>query len=142
MKRYVVILLFSKTNKKLLMVKRAKNPYKNMWNGIGGKIEENETEIEAAIRECREETNIDICNPKIYIRYIYPKENKYNPGTDLTVLYDFVDEVEVKENEEGIYEWKDIGFAMNFDSKEIAGFSNIAQFIKEIYHLEKIKMFI
>ena len=36
-----------------------------MWNGIGGKIEEGETEINAAKRECFEETKIKLENPKL-----------------------------------------------------------------------------
>lgn len=54
LKRFVVIFLFTKDYKKVLMVKRNKLPYKNCWNGIGGKIEGNETEIQATIRECYE----------------------------------------------------------------------------------------
>jgi len=45
LKKYVVIMLFSKDYKKILLVKRNKKPYKNCWNGIGGKIEEEETKI-------------------------------------------------------------------------------------------------
>ena len=141
MKNFVVIMLFSKDYKKVLLVKRSKNPYKNCWNGIGGKIKENETEIEAAIRECKEETNIDLINPKLFITYKYPESNPSNSGTILNVIYDFVDVVDVESNYEGIYEWKDIDFAMNFNNNEIAGFSNIGQFIKEIYDLEDIKKF-
>lgn len=43
-KNYVVIMLFNKSYDKVLLVKRNKNPYKGCWNGIGGKIEGNETE--------------------------------------------------------------------------------------------------
>jgi len=80
-------------------------------------------------------------NPKLFITYIYPENNSVNSGTNLSVIYDFVDEVKVEENYEGIYEWKDIEFALNFNSKEIAGFSNIGQFIKEIYDIEGIEKF-
>ena len=106
MKKFVVILLFTKDSKKVLMVKRNKPPYKDCWNGIGGKIEENETEIQTAIRECLEETGIKIDNPKLFITYIYPETNELNKRTNLSVLYDFIDEVSVNSNYEGIYEWK------------------------------------
>lgn len=140
-KNYVVILLFSEDYKKLLMVKRKKKPYINMWNGIGGKIEENETEVDAAIRECMEETGIKLYNPKLLVTNIYPKSNPVNSGIRLNVLYDFVKEVDVLENDEGIYEWKPVSFAQNFNSQEIAGCSNIAQFIKEIFDIEGIDKF-
>ena len=141
MKKYVVIFLFTKDYKKVLMIKRSKPPYKDCWNGIGGKIEENETEIQAAIRECHEETGIKLNNPKLFITYIYPETNEMNKGTNLSVLYDFVNEVSVKSNYEGIYEWKDIAFALDFNNKELAGLANISQFVKEIFDIEGIKKF-
>lgn len=141
MKKYVVIFLFTKDHKKVLMVKRNKPPYKDCWNGIGGKIEENETEVQTAIRECYEETSIRLNNPKLFITYIYPETNEINKGTNLSVLYDFIDEVPVESNYEGIYEWKDIDFALDFNNKELAGLANISQFIKEIFDIENIQKF-
>lgn len=141
MKKYVVVFLFTKDYKKVLMVKRNKPPYKDCWNGIGGKIEENETEVQATIRECYEETKIKLSNPKLFITYIYPETNQMNKGTNLSVLYDFIDEVPVKLNYEGIYEWKDINFALDFSNKELAGFANISQFVKEIFDIEGIEKF-
>lgn len=141
MKRFVVLFLFTKDFKKVLMLKRNKEPYKNCWNGIGGKIEEGENEIQATIRECNEETGIEINNPKLFITYIYPETNKINRGTNLSVLYDFVDEIYIEPNYEGIYEWKDISFASDFNNKELAGFANISQFIKEIFDIEGVEKF-
>jgi len=139
-KNFVIILLFSKDCKQILFVKRNKNPFKNCWNGIGGKIEEHETIKEAAIRECKEETGIFI-NPKLLVTYIYPEENYINSNTRLNVLYDFVDKTDITDNYEGHYEWKDIDFIMDASSKDIAGLSNLNQFVKEIFDLENIKRF-
>lgn len=141
MKKLVVIFLFTKDFKKVLMIKRNKNPYKNCWNGIGGKIEEGENEIQAAIRECNEETGIKLNNPKLFMTCIYPETNKENQGVNLSVLYDFVDKVDIEPNYEGVYEWKDVSFALDFNNKELAGFANISQFIKEIFDIEDIKKF-
>ena len=108
MKNFVVIMLFTKDYKKVLLVKRNKKPYPNCWNGIGGKLEEGETAEQAAIRECLEETGIKIENPRLLVTYIYPENNPVNSGTILNVVYDTTDEVIVQENYEGIYEWKNI----------------------------------
>ena len=62
-------------------------------------------------------------------------------GTNLSVLYDFIDEVTVKQNYEGIYEWKDIKFALDFNNKKLAGLANISQFINEIFDIEDIQKF-
>lgn len=75
LKRYVVIFLFTKDYKKVLMVKRNKKPYKNCWNGIGGKIKNEETNEQAAIRECYEEIKIKLDHPKLFITYMYPETN-------------------------------------------------------------------
>ena len=143
-KNWKSLLLFfylQKIIKKVLLLKRNKQPYRNCWNGIGGKIEENETEVQATIRECYEETGIQLNNPKLLVTYIYPETNKMNKGTHLSVLYDFIDEVPVKPNYEGIYEWKDIKFALDFNNKKLAGLANISQFVKEIFDIEDIQKF-
>ena len=140
-KNYVVIMLFNKECNKVLLVKRNKKPYKNCWNGIGGKIEENETPIEAAKRECMEETNISLKNPRLLVTYVYPESSIININTKLNVIYDFVEETNIVDNEEGHYEWKNIDFVMDTYNKEIAGLSNLNQFVKEILDLENIKKF-
>lgn len=108
----------------MLLVKRNKKPYKNCCNRIGGKIEKNEIPLEAAKRECMEETNIILKNPKLLVTYVYPEENIMNSNTKLNVIYDFVEEVTVIDNEEGHYEWKSIDFVMDAYNKELAGLSN------------------
>ena len=57
MKRMNVIAVFNKDLTKTLMCKRKKEPYKNLYNFVGGKIE-NDNSVEEAYRELKEETNI------------------------------------------------------------------------------------
>lgn len=56
MKKLNVILLFNKDESKVLMCLREKEPYKGLFNLVGGKLEEGETELEGAYRELEEET--------------------------------------------------------------------------------------
>ncbi len=58
MKKLNVILLFNKDESKVLMCLREKEPYKGLFNLVGGKLEEGETELEGAYRELEEETGI------------------------------------------------------------------------------------
>lgn len=51
-----VIMLFSEDRKKILMCKRRKDPYKGLYNLVGGKIEPGEAGLAAAYRELYEET--------------------------------------------------------------------------------------
>jgi 8-oxo-dGTP diphosphatase len=58
MKKFNVIMVFNKTEDKVLMCLRAKDPYKGLYNFVGGKIEEGENDMSAAYRELFEETGI------------------------------------------------------------------------------------
>ncbi|MDE6471158.1 MAG: NUDIX hydrolase [Eubacterium sp.] len=58
MKKLNVIMVFNKEENKILMCKRSKEPYKGMFNLVGGKVEDNEDELQAAYRELWEETGI------------------------------------------------------------------------------------
>lgn len=57
MQRMNVIAVFNKDLTKTLMCKRKKEPYKNLYNFVGGKIEKDNS-VEEAYRELKEETNI------------------------------------------------------------------------------------
>lgn len=58
MKRLNVVLVFNKEKDKILMCKREKNPYKGLYNLVGGKLEDGENELDGAYRELEEETGI------------------------------------------------------------------------------------
>lgn len=140
-KNYVLILLFNSDYSKLLLVKRNKEPYKNCYNGIGGKIENDETPISCSIRECLEETGINMIYPRLLVTLVYPSSNTINSNTKLNVVYDNVLESDVLDNYEGHYVWKDVSFVMNINDKQIAGLSNLNQFVKEILDIEGINKF-
>lgn len=55
--RYVVGFVFNENLDKVVLMKRSKNPYSGLLNGLGGKIEASETALEAMKREWKEETD-------------------------------------------------------------------------------------
>ena len=65
MKKYNVILVYDKNQDKILMCKREKEPYKGKFNLVGGKVEQNENEYDAAYRELSEETGINKTDIKL-----------------------------------------------------------------------------
>lgn len=58
MQGYNVIAVFSPDRRETLMCKRVKDPYKGLYNMVGGKIEKGENGLDAAYRELYEETGI------------------------------------------------------------------------------------
>lgn len=61
MQKYVVGFIFDPKIENILLIKKVKPDWqKDFYNGIGGKIEENETSLEAIMREVKEESNLNI----------------------------------------------------------------------------------
>lgn len=58
MKKLNIILVYDKNVEKILMCKRRKEPYQGKFNLVGGKVEPNEDDLNAAYRELQEETGI------------------------------------------------------------------------------------
>ena len=53
-----VIIVYNQGEDKILMCLRSKDPYKGLYNLVGGKIEQGEEGLESAYRELEEETGI------------------------------------------------------------------------------------
>lgn len=101
---------FIKSDDKVLLLNRQKKPHMGKWNGVGGKIENNETPLQCIIRETKEETNLDIDDYQCrgYLKWI-------RDGEGLGGVYLFtgtfcLSEAELKtypeERDEGILSWK------------------------------------
>ena len=60
-KQYVNCIIFDNRLRKVVLIKKNRPDWqKGLWNGVGGKIEANETPKEAVVREVKEETGLDI----------------------------------------------------------------------------------
>ena len=66
MKKLNVVLVYNKEENKILMCKREKEPYKGKFNLVGGKVEQDENELNAAYRELQEETGITNSDIKLF----------------------------------------------------------------------------
>jgi 8-oxo-dGTP diphosphatase len=138
MKKYVLILLFNEDMSKILLIKRKKNPYFGLYNGIGGKIEIDENIFECCKRETMEEISVNLLSPKHLVTYTYPQNDKFkqNSNIQLNVLYDFILESDFEENEEGTFEWLPVSFVLDANNKLVAGYSNVGLFVREILESE------
>ena len=128
MKKYNVIVIFNKEMNQTLMCKRTKEPYKGMYNLVGGKIEKENDDLNEAYRELVEETNISLNDVELkhFMNIEYVSFNK-----SLEVYYGILNkEVELVE-EVNKLEWVDIDDNF-FDMTKYAGEGNIGHIIEEI----------
>ena len=65
-------------DEKVLMLyrnKKEKDVHEGKWNGLGGKVEANETTLECVIREVLEESGLKIIEPSLIGACFYPNFN-------------------------------------------------------------------
>ena len=128
MRKLNLIVVFNKNLNKVLFCIRAKEPYKGMYNFVGGKVEPGETNDEAAYRELFEETGITSRSIKLDH---FMDLNYFKYENNLQVYYGILEhDVELVE-EKNKLEWVDISDEL-LDIKKFAGNYNIPHIIKQI----------
>lgn len=128
MQGYNLIAVFSRDKSKMLMCKRLKDPYKGLFNMVGGKIELGEGSENAAYRELFEETGIT----REQIRLTHLMDFTYYLDNCYVEVYvgRLNCEVTVKGDENTLL-WSD--FEHNFfDMNEYAGEGNIGHIMEHI----------
>ena len=128
MKKMNMIVIFDKNLKKTLMCKRTKEPYKGMYNLVGGKIEKVNDGLNEAYRELFEETNIQKSDVDLvyFMNLSYIKWNK-----ELEVYYGVLNKDVTLIPEVNKLEWVPIDDNF-FDMNKYAGEGNIGHIIEEI----------
>ncbi len=118
------------------MCKRKKEPYKGKFNLVGGKVEKNEKELDAAYRELQEETGIT--NKDIYLTHIMNFQYKMS-DIELEVYVGKLNkDVNLVEEINKLY-WVDKKENF-FDLDKFAGNGNIGHMIQQI-EIYKNKLF-
>jgi 8-oxo-dGTP diphosphatase len=74
---------------KVLLARRGRDPYKGAYDAIGGFMEESELPEDAAIREAKEETGLDIKITSLLGMYV----DQYGDDGDYTLNIHYVGEV-------------------------------------------------
>ncbi len=128
MKKYNVVVVFDKNFENTLMCKRTKEPYKGMYNLVGGKIEKENDGLNEAYRELYEETNIS--NEDISLEHFMNIE--YISFDKMIEVYYGILNKEVQLIEEvNKLEWVKIDDNF-FNMNKYAGEGNIGHIIEEI----------
>lgn len=128
MKDYNLIVVFNKEKDKSLFCIRANEPFKGMYNFVGGKIEAGENFEEAAYRELYEETGIS--RDQISLEH-FMDLNYYKYGNNIQVYYGILHNQVALREEKNKLEWVDIDEKM-LDTTMFAGNYNIPHIIKQI----------
>ena len=125
MKKYNVIVIFDKDFRKTLMCKRTKEPYKGMYNLVGGKIEKENDGLNEDQRELQEETKISREDISL-IHFMNMENNVFDKTIEVYygILNNAVDLVE----EVNKLEWVDVND--NFLQKSKKGHVSEDNFIK------------
>jgi 8-oxo-dGTP diphosphatase len=131
---YNLIAVFDTSQKHVLMCKRRKDPYKGLYNLVGGKIEDQEDGLCAAYRELQEETSVSKNEIKLthFIDFTY-----YVPSIKIEVYVGSLNKAVLVYGEENDLEWISINKNF-FDTSQFAGEGNIGHIIKQVLLFKKI----
>lgn len=128
MRKLNLIVVFNKNLEKALFCIRAKEPYKGLYNFVGGKVEEGESNEEAAYRELFEETGIS--SKDIELDY-FMDINYFKYENNIQVFYGILEhDVDLVE-EKNKLEWVEINDEL-LNNEKFAGNYNIPHIIRQI----------
>ena len=128
MRKLNLIVIFNKELDNGLFCIRSKEPYKGLYNFVGGKVESGETKEDAAYRELFEETGISRNDIKLdhFMDMAY-----YKYENDISVYYGILEKEVNLVEEKNKLEW--VNLADNLlDCSKFAGNYNIPHIIRQI----------
>ena len=128
MRKLNLIVVFDTDLKNVLFCIRAKEPYKGLYNFVGGKVEKNETNDEAAYRELYEETGIS--NKDIELDH-FMDLNYFKYENNIQVYYGILKHEVTLVEEKNKLEWVTINDDL-LDNSRFGGNYNIPHIIRQI----------
>lgn len=128
MRKFNLIVVFNEDLTKTLFCIRAKEPYKGLYNFVGGKVERNESNDDAAYRELYEETGISTK----YIKLDHFMDLDYfKYENNLQVYYGILKHEVTLVEEKNKFKWVTINEEL-LDNSKFAGNYNIPHIIRQI----------
>ena len=122
---YNFTICFIKQGEKILMLNRENPEWMGCWNGVGGKLESNESPLESILREVKEETGIELnsndVNYKGNVTWTDPKrtyfDGMYVYIAELPATYVFPTP---QKSDEGILDWKELSWILSHHNYGVA----------------------
>lgn len=125
---------FCKAGERILMLHRNRPPNQGLWNGVGGKIQKNETVEESLRREVHEETGLDVHDAQdVHFAGVVSWTGARDPNNENRGMYAYIVEFPdlvlsgPRETDEGRLEWKPIPWILNHANTEVT--ENIPYFL-------------
>lgn len=128
MRKLNLIVVFNKNLDKTLFCIRSKEPYKGLYNFVGGKVEKNESNYQAAYRELFEETGIS--QKDIELEH-FMDLNYFKYENNIQVYYGILNRQVNLIEEKNKLEWLSINEEL-LNNEKFAGNYNIPHIIKQI----------
>ena len=128
MKNINIIEVFNKNLDKCIFCIRAKEPYKGLYNFVGGKVEDGESNDDAAYRELFEETGIT--KNDIELEH-FMDLNYFKYDNNLQVYYGILKHDGDLVEEKNKLEWVDLNEQL-LNNEKFAGNYNIPHIIRQI----------
>lgn len=123
-----VIIVYNDQEDKILMCLRKKDPYKGLFNLVGGKVEPGENSLDSAYRELEEETGIK--REDIVLTNLMNFEYKMSNLQLQAYVGKLNKRIEVVEEVNKLY-WTDINENF-FDMTKYAGEGNIGHMLEQV----------
>jgi 8-oxo-dGTP diphosphatase len=118
----------------ILMLNRIKSPWMGSWNGLGGKIQLNETPQACIQREVFEETGLKLDKEKFIFKGCVTWDEFDAMGKGLYIYLYYLDKnINLKtpiKVDEGILDFKDIIWVSNYENEGVA--KNIPYFLSSL----------
>ncbi|MFJ8353421.1 NUDIX hydrolase [Bacillus paramycoides] len=131
---YKYTICFIRKGDNILLLNRNKKPTMGMWNGVGGKIEDNETPYEGVIRETFEETGIQLQSVTYKGNVIFKEKDEPRDSDGMYVfLADLPAGLHIDtplSTDEGILEWKSIDWILDGDNRGVV--SNLQRYLPRL----------
>lgn len=136
MLKYTICFIKRKNEDKLLLLNRCKSPNMGLWNGVGGKIERNESPYEGIEREILEETGV-YPEKIIFAGNALWKSNRGDSGMHIFIA-ELSNDTSLLNTpiqvDEGVLDWKDISWILHPENKGVV--SNMKIYLPKIINGE------
>lgn len=142
--KYTWGIVYCKETNQILLLNREKHPWMGRWNGVGGKLDQDEDQLTCIIRETWEETGLHL--PQYEPRGVMTWSAD---GEDLGGMYLFTAAVTREDVEryptpkkychEGILDWKNLDWVMHPDNSGVV--DNVKVMLSDLFEASERSLF-